>query len=296
MKEETKMKKLLIRALVLIVSLGLLSTASCKKSQNATEYSLSVVLSTGVTGTPEGGNYVYNLNDQVNYSYEPDDGYTHLRVTLDGQQVESSGTITMDRDHTLTVTAAQGSGEFLLYITYGEGVTGTPEEGYYYHNAGDQVDYDISLEDGYTNLSVTLDGNEVESSGTITISGDHTLNAYASLEYYIQGSWTLSEVYDDGSAFTVTVTFSGETENGTVIDSDGGVGTYTVSGSAVDFTLGFPEVTYEYSGTFTSEESMGGSARRYISPTVYKSGSWTAQLITTTTAKSQSVTSNKGKK
>jgi hypothetical protein len=290
------MKKRLTTAFVIIVALGLLSTMSCKKSQTATEYTLSVILSAGVTGTPEAGDQVYNLNDQVNYSYSLDQGYTRLRVLLDGVEVESSGTITMDRDHILSVSAAQGTGEFLLSVSYGTGISGTPEEGYYYYNAGDQVDYSISLEPGYTNLRVTLDGTEIENSGTITISGDHTLDAFADLEYYIQGSWSLAEVYDDGSAFNVTVTFAGETENGIVFDSDGGTGTYTVIGPSVEFTLEFPEVTYQYSGTFVNAENMTGSARRYTSATVYKNGSWSAVLNTTATAESQSVANSKGKK
>ena len=289
------MKKLLVTAFVLIIALGLLSTISCKKSQNATEYTLSVVLSTGVTGTPAAGTYVYNLNDQESYSYDLEQGYTRLKVTLDGLEVESSGTITMDRDHTLSVTAAQGTGEYLLYVAYGAGVSGVPEEGYYYHDAGDQVDYTVSLADGYTNLKVTLDGNEIEPSGTITVSGDHTFYGSAEVEYYIQGSWALSEVYDDGSAFEVTVTFSGETENGTVVDSDGGMGTYTVSGAAVEFTLEYPEVTYVYAGVFGKADNMNGSSRRYTSATTYKSGSWVAARDTAAAAKSQSKANPKGK-
>ena len=52
--------------------------------------------------------------------------------------------------------------------------------------------------------------------------------------------------------------------NGTVSDSDGGVGTYEFNDDTVDFTLVFPDVTYEYSnGDFTDENTMNGNCKRY---------------------------------
>ena len=95
--------------------------------------------------------------------------------------------------------------------------------------------------------------------------------------------------------FTVTVTFTGETRTGTVVDSDGGVGTYTVDGNSVEFTLVFPEVTYEYSGNFTDEENMGGTAKRYTSATSYSSGTWVAVKNSVTSFSRQTSGSQKKK-
>jgi len=274
------MRKILITISIFTIFLGLLVNTGCKKSGDTDEYALIVTLHEGVTGTPESGTYLFSLNDEVPYSYDIESGYTRLTAVFDGEEVESSGTITITSNHTLEVYASEGTGDYLLAVTFGEGVSGTPESGYYYYDIGEQIDYSFSADDGYTNLVVKLDGVEVPASGTVTISGDHTLYAYSEKEYYIQGDWTLQEQYTDGSFFEVTVTFSGETESGTVIDSDGGTGTYTVSGDTVEFTLEYPDVTYEYSGEFNDEETMSGSARRYYnSEGTYKTGSWQASII-----------------
>jgi hypothetical protein len=275
--EALKMKRILTPILLftfLTVMCGLYT--GCKKSQDTVQYLLTVIVSTGVTGTPQSGESLHNLDDKVDYSYTLDEGYTNLKVTLDDEEIAASGTITISRNHTLKAYASQGTGDYLLTVSVATGAVGTPEEGFYYYNAGDQVDYNYSLEAGYTNLVVKFDGQEVASTGTITISDDHTLYVFTETEYYIQGSWTLQEFYNDQSAFNVTVTFTGETRTGTVVDSDGGVGTYTVDGKSVEFTLVFPEVTYVYTGEFTDEENMRGDARRYTSPGSYSSGTWAA--------------------
>lgn len=274
------MKKIFTTAFVLTLLISFLINMNCKKSEESV-YSLFVTLHDGVTGTPETGTYNYNINDEVTYNYTPLEGYTRVRVYLDGTELESTGIITIAGNHYLDVSAAQGTGEFLLAITYGTGVIGTPESGSYYYDAGEQIDYSFSLEDGYTNLRVTLDGDEVGSTGTITISQDHTIYVYSEKEYYIQGSWTLAEEYDDGSSFAVTVTFTGDTENGTVVDSDGGTGTYTVSGGSVNFTIVYPDVTYEYTGKFEDEENMTGNSKRfYTSENTYTNGVWAAKIDT----------------
>jgi hypothetical protein len=274
------MKRILFPISLFILLTGvcicLMTYTGCKKSQEAVEYSLTVNVSNGVTGTPQAGTYPYNIDDRVDYSYTLDEGYKNLTVTLDDVEIDPGGTITIQGNHVLRAQASRGTGEYLFTVSTATGVGGTPEEGFYYYDAGDQVDYSYNLEDGYTNLRVVFDGETIETSGTVTVSQEHTLSVYAVKEYYIQGSWTLEEAYNDKSLFTVTVTFTGETRTGTVVDSDGGVGTYTVDGNSVEFTLVFPEVTYEYSGTFIDEENMGGDAKRYTSPGSYSSGTWVA--------------------
>jgi hypothetical protein len=277
------------------VCISLMTNTGCKKSQETVQYTLTVNVTNGVSGSPLAGSYPYNIDDRVDYSYTLDEGYTNMTVTLDDVEVEPSGTITIQGNHVLKAQASQGTGEFLFTVSTAAGVTGTPEEGFYFYDAGDQVDYSYNLEDGYTNLRVVFDGEIVEKSGTLTISDEHTLTVYAEKEYYIQGSWTLEEAYNDKSLFTVTVTFTGETRTGTVVDSDGGVGTYTVDGKYVEFILAFPEVTYEYSGNFTDEENMSGTAKRYTSATSYSSGTWVAVKNSVTSFSRQASGSQKKK-
>ena len=271
------MRKIFTTAFVFAILIGLLINTSCKKSQEAIIYVLNVTIYDGVTGTPAAGTYTYDAGDEVDYSYTLLDGYTDLNVNLDGEKIENSGTITVTREHFLVVTAAQGTGEFRFSVSVGTGITGTPEDGTYYYDAGEQIDYSYSLEDGYTNLRVSFDGETIASTGTITVSQEHTLFVFSEKEYYIQGSWTLAEEYEDGSAFAVTATFTGDTESGTVVDSDGGTGTYTVSGGSVHFIIEYPDVIYEYTGDFFDEENMGGNSKRfYVTENTFNNGIWSA--------------------
>jgi hypothetical protein len=255
---------------------SLLLYVGCKKNEETETYTLTVTLFEGVNGTPEAGSYTYNSGDQVQYSYQLNEGFSGLRVTIDDVTIDPSGIITISGDHTLKAYTTGGNGQFLVTVTMSTGVTGTPEAGSYYYDEGDQVDYNYSLEDGYTNLDVRLDGAPIGSTGSITVSQAHTLTAAAVREYNITGSWTLTESYSDESSFTVTVTFTGEIPNGIAVDSDGGAGAYTVNGNIVNFTLVFPDVTYEYTGSFSDDENMSGTAKRITAETNYSTGSWTA--------------------
>lgn len=288
------MKKIFIPILILVVFAGLGVLSGCKKSEEVTTFVLQVWVNTGVVGDPPEAEYVLDEGDEVTYNYALEDGYTDLKVTLNGVEVEPSGTVTMDRDNILVATANFGSGEYLLNVGVGTGATGTPINGGYYNDAGDTVDYDYTLEDGYTNLTVLFDGVEVPSSGTLTISGDHTLFVYTQVEYDIRGDWVLQEVYNDDSTFSVTVVFTGEIESGIVVDSDGGIGTYTVSGPAISFTLVYPDVTYEYTGTISDEENMNGDAKRWISVDDYYAGAWLAFKVDSSS--SHTNLKNKGEK
>lgn len=288
------MKRILTPIILIVLLAAVFLHMGCKKATDTELYILAVTVYDGVTGTPVTGNEYYNSGDQVNYSYTLLDGYSGLTVTLDDVEVESAGTITISGNHSLKAYASQGIGQFLFSVTLATGVTGTPETGFYYYNDGDQVDYSFGLEDGYTNLLPQLDGVAIPNSGTITVSGDHTLNVFAELQYDIRGTWTLVESYADQSAFTVTVTFSGEIENGTAEDSHGGIGNYTVSGNDVFFTLVFPDVTYEYLGTVSDDENMGGESRRFIAVDTYSSGTWSATKSPDASV-SQKTTGRKGK-
>ena len=189
-------------------------------------------------------------------------------------------------------TADEPAGEYTLTITLSKGIVGAPEAGVYHYDSGSTVNYSYSLTENYSNLRMKLDGEDAEASGTITITQDHTLNGYADPEYNIMGSWTMEEEYNDGRSFTVTVTFTGDKESGTVTDSDGGNGTYEVDKTSIKFNLEFTTVTYEYSGLFSDVDNISGTCKRISSTNQELSGKWLAQRISS----SSSNPSSRGKK
>lgn len=71
------------------------------------KFTLTVTKGEGVNGTPAAGTYTYKKNKQVSYSYTSQPGYSETVVLLDGQQVSSSGSIKMDKDHTLAILAGK---------------------------------------------------------------------------------------------------------------------------------------------------------------------------------------------
>lgn len=165
---------------------------------------------------------------------------------------------------------------FEVYVTLSEGVSGTPESGTYQYSEGDIVSYNYSVDSNHVNLRVTLDNQEIEASGTFAVTGDHTLTAYADPVYNIIGTWNITEEYADGSSFSVTLVFSGTSNSGTVTDSHGGVGTYTVDEyNNISFTLQFTEVTYNYQGDFEGATSMKGNSQKVTSAETYN-GIWIA--------------------
>ena len=142
------------------------------------KYTLTVTRGEGVDGSPISGSSEYKKGRTVSYSYSLQSGYTNLVVRLDGTEVSASGTITMDRNHTLTATALN---QYTLTVTKGEGVDGTPDSGTTPHAEGSTINYSYSLQSGYTDLVVQLDGATVAASGTITMNSNHTLTASASI-------------------------------------------------------------------------------------------------------------------
>jgi hypothetical protein len=265
-------KAFLILAAVLLAAV--FSFYGCKKADVETG-TLTVTLSEGVSGTPAAGSYTLNLGEQMTYSFTLDAGYEKLTVLLDGTEVAASGIVTFSGDHTLKAYS-DDNGKYTLTVSLGAGVIGTPAAGSYSYSEGTVVSYSYSLAEGYTNISPLLDAASVTSSGTITMSANHVLNVTATEKYNIQGAWTLTESYSDGSSFSVTITFSGDFVKGTVTDSDGGSGPYTYDDSTVEFSLLFPDVTYEYTGSFTGSDNLSGTCTRYQTSDNVISGSWIA--------------------
>jgi hypothetical protein len=69
--------------------------------------------------------------------------------------------------------------KYNLTVERGEGVDGVPASGTYEYNEDTNVNYSYSLQSGYSDLNVTLDGNVVPSTGTIPMDRNHQLRAMA---------------------------------------------------------------------------------------------------------------------
>jgi len=105
------------KQLLLLIGLLLLSGWGCYHLGD--QNTLEVRLSPGINGTPDLGKHIYHLNwhedwwddenieryKEVKYHYQLQEGFRDLQVKLDGRLVEPKGTIRMDRDHQLDVTA-----------------------------------------------------------------------------------------------------------------------------------------------------------------------------------------------
>ena len=104
------MKKVWICLIVIVLGFGFLS--QCKKSEaTKPQFTLTVVLTEGVEGTPGNGVQSHQDGQTINYNYNLKSGYINLVVTIDGQVSGSSGTLTMNANHTIEVTA-----EFVNFV------------------------------------------------------------------------------------------------------------------------------------------------------------------------------------
>ena len=282
------MKRTIIRIGVAVMLLAVFSPTACKKAEVDTK-TLTVIVSEGVSGSPVAGEYTVELGADQAYSYSLDAGYEKLTVLLDGSPIAVSGSIKISGDHTLRAYSDENN-QYKLTVTVGAGVSGTPLTGTYHYKQGTKVPYSYAVLDGYKGLSVKVEGVEAEYSGTVTMTEDIVINASAEVKYDIRSTpWKLTETYNDGSSFEVTVTFSGTLTGGTVTDSEGGVGVYEFVDDTVDFNLVFPGVTYEYAnGDFVNENTMNGTCKRYQTADKAVGGTWTATRVTSGAAGTQS--------
>ncbi len=142
---------------------------------------LTVTKGNGIDGSPVAGATTYADGTIVSYNYTLQSGFQGLVVLLDGLEVPASGSITMDRDHTLSAFANPAL--YSLTVEWGSGVTGNPGSGVKRFASGQTVPYEYALQDGYFELEVKLDGNPVANSGAITMNGNHTLAVTAKVGF-----------------------------------------------------------------------------------------------------------------
>lgn len=162
-------------AVVVTVAVILLLTKKPKRT-------LTVSVGEGVDGTPISGATAYKNGASVSYNYTLKSGYSGLVVRLDGNNVAASGTIKMDKNHTLTVSASK---TYALTVVKGTGVDGTPETGNYSYNNGDTVNYGYVLQNGYTGMVVKIDGSEAPANGSLIMNKDHVLTVEAVKTYIL---------------------------------------------------------------------------------------------------------------
>ena len=109
-------------------AVGVIFYLLLKKSKKPEKYTLTVTVGEGVEGSPASGSYTYRDGENVNYNYSLQSGYSNLTVTLDGNQVSESGSITMNQEHTLSVTSSANQPAFVTdvdQVTVPEGGTAT---------------------------------------------------------------------------------------------------------------------------------------------------------------------------
>jgi hypothetical protein len=155
-----------------------------------------------------------------------------------------------------------GNGAYLLNVSVGEGVNGSPATGTYSYNQNDAVPYTYSLQNGYKNLLVRVDGAAAGSAGVVIISGNHSLTATAD-PFDVRGNWT-GRIYDANNYDLFDIAFSGSspasgTTNGGIPGGAVGSGTYNASGDQVTFTMVYGFGHFNFNGTMTSENHIEGT-------------------------------------
>ena len=194
-------------AAVVVVAGGIALYFLVLKKKN---YTLTVNVGEGVTGTPTAGTATHKKGTVINYNYSLQSGYNNLAVTLDGAPVAASGTVTMNAGHTLEAVATK---TFVLTVTRGGNVVGTPNSGSYTHARGSSVAYSYAPASGYSNLEVKLDNVLVPNAGTVAMNASHTLTALLkganlTVESTPAGARIFLDNVDSGRTTPYTFTYS----------------------------------------------------------------------------------------
>jgi len=162
---------------------------------------------------------------------------------------------------------------YTLTVNLGTGATGTPISGSYQKNQDEAVPYGYTLEQGYQNLEVTLDGAVVTAAGVITMTGNHTLVITTEEIFDIRGMWHLTLDWSGYPSESWNITFSGGLTSGSYMDENGHTGTYTVDGSNVDIDYS-SSYSMRLVGSFSSQTEMSGDITEAV-----ETGTWNATKL-----------------
>jgi hypothetical protein len=173
-------------------------------------------------------------------------------------------------------SACKKSVQYTLTVTISAGVLGAPTAGSHSCQDKETVVYEYFLQNGYSNLRVTLNGTVVGSSGTLIMNQNYTLEVIASEGYDISGLWDITldsaRVKFPQARGSIPmnweIEFSGTQNSGDVIIANTTVGSYSVSAADVSFyhqttdsLLGI--LRYVYQGTLTANDAMNGQVTVY---------------------------------
>jgi hypothetical protein len=140
-------------------------------------YALTVTVGAGAQGTPAAGTYTYKKGTAVAYDFTAQGGYQGLAVTLDGADIAASGSVIMDKDHTLAVSSKEGLHETFTttaapgWVSY-HGANWSVTGGFYRCVAGATNDWEyIFFNKAWSSASytVTVRINRVSNNGAFGI-------------------------------------------------------------------------------------------------------------------------------
>ena len=205
-------------------------------------YTLTVSIGTGATGTPATSGS-YQEGTVVNYSYSALSCYGSLQVLLDGSPVSASGTVTMNQNHTLTVSATLNT--YTITASAGPNGSITPS-GSVVVNCGASQNFTFTPNSGYIVADVLVDNVSVghpASYNFATVTANHTI----SVTFVAVLSVTCTATSTSGVA-PLTVSFTST--------PSGGTGSYSYSWDFGDgsqhATTQNPTHTYTTAGTYTA--------------------------------------------
>jgi hypothetical protein len=167
--------------------------------------------------------------------------------------------------------------KFDLTVTVGEGVTGTPASGTTTYKEGATVSYSYSLQSGYSDLIVKVDGTDVAASDTITMDKDKALTVSAT-----HVATLIVNSNPTGAQITLDGTDSGETTNHTFTFTTGG--NHTVMLRKVGYIQYSTSKSVALGDTETINRTLTKGLREYFSTDAassilwkwnpYSSGNW----------------------
>jgi hypothetical protein len=234
-----------------------------------TKHILIVEMGTGATGFPGAGKYIYKKGEKVAYNFTCADGYKNLIIFLDEKVVAASGTVVMDKAHSLRVEATKLSDYHLTVSYMDDAITGSPARGTYQYREGTTVSYHYAVAD--LALAAKLDGIPVSLPGSLIMDKNHALEVSFGPPPDVRGIWRFKLKKQDSNSYfpRLDISFSGTKTSGEskVIKDPaipswcefwGGTGTYTISSNQVEMEVEEYNAGLYYSGYFTSSKTMEG--------------------------------------
>jgi hypothetical protein len=171
-------------SVVLMLSVVFVSCAN-EEVPEITEYDLTISSTEGGSVTMPGeGTFTYDEGEKVNLAAIPDEGYQFTSWTGDvgeiGDVEDSTATITMKGNYSITATFAVKQYSLVIHSTEGGSVT-TPGENAYTYDKGEVVNLVAVADEGYVfinwigDVSTIADVNAA--STTITMNGGYSITA-----------------------------------------------------------------------------------------------------------------------